>query len=1102
MCSRNLFCVACLGLLVGLAAEVDNTAAEEYFPSFADSNTVGLWLFDEADYPHTTSECEKADLCLMDGGNMVAGRYGNALSVAGGDYAVCYAGFAGKVPEEELREPDGDPSGLWGPTEGSGPLLYGLAGSTWTVELWLYLSSGGSGISIIDMGWAYDPGVSLVLNGSSFELTNYYAGVRLTCPTGLSTGVWQHVAFSYDGSTGRHFVDGTEQTTPTVSSVAVQAVPDLQVPTDREHEHRGFNSMSYEVRRQNRFNFAVGTDRSAGGALNGKVDEMRVSDVVRYSSNFTPESFSRNYGASAPPASAADGPPLLFDPGPVSIPLDVGGRKHVFIDDSIIDSMSGLQITMNQPYGKQGIGKDFSIEKSAWRPSVFDVNGVVHMAIPEGYSSNTGTTYLATAADGLNFSMQGEIIVDAPLYGSFFRDLNPDAGPEEQYKVNAFVGNRGMYFYVSPDGVNWRRNETIQLALRSGGEGECFWDDQRGRYASYIKRDSSFDHDECEDQPGRVAVGFWTDEILKAWPFDPLDAPYFEGYPFPSVTCEGPVEFGVTAATEVYRTRAIKYPWADDVYLAFVWRYPGDDGPRHVDLGVSRNGENWSFFGTNWYIPLGSEEEELSLYGLIRRGGEIWQYVDEGGAHGGSDPRYYYRYKQRLDGFVSLDAGGSIGTATTLPLTFEGGELVLNVAATGSVKVGILNEAGTAIPGFDVGDCDAVSGDLIEHVVTWGGSCDVNGLAGTTVRLRFEMQDAKLYAFEFTPPGEGPSGAYNPTPVSGANGVERDAILSWKAGVRTASHDVYFGTDFESVRDADTSSDEYKDTLSLDANSYDPPGLLDWGATYYWRIDEVNDGRKAEGGVWSFAVRGQYVHIVLDDMESYSSDSNMSTTWKGRPYPDIYNGAYVFLEQTIVQSGAKSMEFYYDTLDGTYFTATRLYSSAQDWTAHGVSHVLLWFHGASSNLTDDQMYVTLKDGSGHSKKVSYGGDANDIATEEWKQWIIDLGRFSDGGVQLTNVREFVIGANSVPPRCGTVYYDDIRLYAQACVAEYGPVADFTEDCVVDVADYSILAGQWLGSPANPSADIAPEPPDGVVDGKDLDVLVDSWLDEQLWPSEE
>ncbi|MHC4529192.1 MAG: LamG domain-containing protein, partial [Planctomycetota bacterium] len=280
-----------VGAKLGTQTQYTYTIVSEMYAPFPDSDTVGLWLFDEADYPHTTltdaSEYEKADLCLMDGGSIVSGQYGNALSIAGGDYAVSYAGFAGKVPEEHLREPDGTPSGLWGPTEGSGPLLNGLAGSTWTIELWLNPSTVGSGISIIDLGWAYDNGVSLVLNSTSFELTNYYAGVQLTCSTSLSAGVWQHVAFTYDAAAGGHFVDGVEQSAPTVSSVTVQSVPNLQVPTDREHESRGFESMSYEQRRQNRFNFAVGTDRSASGTLDGMVDEMRISDVVRYSGSFT-----------------------------------------------------------------------------------------------------------------------------------------------------------------------------------------------------------------------------------------------------------------------------------------------------------------------------------------------------------------------------------------------------------------------------------------------------------------------------------------------------------------------------------------------------------------------------------------------------------------------------------------------------------------------------------------------------------------------------------------------------------------------------------------------------------------------------------------------
>jgi len=732
----------------------------DLFPTFADEQTVVLWLFDESDYPHTTltdaSKYEKADLCLMEGGSLVAGKFGRALKVSNG-YAVSYAGFTGSVTENHLRESDGVPSGLWGLTEGPGALLNGLAGQAWTIELWLNLLTTGTEISIIDLGQAYEPGLSLVLDGDSLKLFNYYAGVKGVCRATLSLNQWYHIAIVRDSLRVECFIDGIDQGGANVSQILLQTLPDLQKPSDREHEHRGFMSMSFEQRRQNRFNVAIGSDRHGAHVMQGLVDEIRISNAARYSGNFTPQTFSRNCGNSALKPSVANGPPLLFaanwDTGGA---INLSSRKHVFIDDVILETKSNAKLVINKPYGRQAIS-GFVVGHSAWRPSVYDVNGQIDMAIPDGAGSTYGTVRLATSSDGIHFAMQDPIITETPMYGAFFEDLNPNINLEEKYKANAFVGNRGMYFYVSPDGQHWRRNETIQLPLKSGGCGECYWDDQRGEYASYIKRDASFNdlHSVCSHTNGRVATGFWTDQILQAWPFNHMASPYFEGDPYPAVTCEGPISFNVTGAGQVYRTRVIKYPWAPDVYLAFVWRYPGNDKARHVDLGVSRDGENWKFFATSypvgpWYIPYGSAQEELSMYGLIRRGNEIWQYVDEGGAHGGSAPRHYYRYRQRLDGFVSIDATNEIGYMTTRPLIFEGNRLELNVTAdSGFVRVELLDEKGLPIPGFTLDECDSIRTDTVRQTVTWNGKSGVTGLVGRVVRLRFQMKNSKLFAFQF-----------------------------------------------------------------------------------------------------------------------------------------------------------------------------------------------------------------------------------------------------------------------------------------------------------------------------------------------------------------
>ncbi|MHC4325005.1 MAG: hypothetical protein ACYSUX_12130, partial [Planctomycetota bacterium] len=54
-------------------------------------------------------------------------------------------------------------------------------------------------------------------------------------------------------------------------------------------------------------------------------------------------------------------------------------------------------------------------------------------------------------------------------------------------------------------------------------------------------------------------------------------------------------------------------------------------------------------------------------------------------------------------------------------------------------------------------------------------------------------------------PDRGP--ATNPNPGDEAILVERDVILSWSPGVYAATHNVYFGADFDDVNDAGTDSD-------------------------------------------------------------------------------------------------------------------------------------------------------------------------------------------------------------------------------------------------------------------------------------------------------
>ena len=93
--------------------------------------------------------------------------------------------------------------------------------------------------------------------------------------------------------------------------------------------------------------------------------------------------------------------------------------------------------------------------------------------------------------------------------------------------------------------------------------------------------------------------------------------------------------------------------------------------------------------------------------------------------------------------------------------------------------------------------------------------------------------------------------AVGPSPADGAIDVSRDVVISWNPGVFAApinGHKFYFSESFNDVNDG-------IGAITQSANSYTRPQRLDFGTTYYWRVDEVNatpDSTVHQGNVWSF----------------------------------------------------------------------------------------------------------------------------------------------------------------------------------------------------------------------------------------------------------
>ncbi len=292
---------------------------------------------------------------------------------------------------------------------------------------------------------------------------------------------------------------------------------------------------------------------------------------------------------------------------------------------------------------------------------------------------------------------------------------------------------------------------------------------------------------------------------------------------------------------------------------------------------------------------------------------------------------------------------------------------------------------------------------------------DLSGVAARFVRLtansgwgmtgQFGLSEVR---FLFVPVQ-----AREPQPEAGAGDVSVDAILDWRSGRQAASHEVYLGTDEAAVVDGTA----LVDTISQ--SQYDP-GSLDLDATYYWRIDEVNEAEAIAswaGEVWSFSTQP---FIVIDDFESYTDDIEAGTTifdtwldgWVNGTGSTVGYLSTPFAERTTVRSGRQSMPLFYEGNSRTDFTM-----DAQDWTAGGATTLVVHFRGATDNGAG-QLYATV-----NGARVTYPGV---LTGPVWKQWNIDL---TSLGTNMASVASFSLGVDG--SGSGLLFVDDIRLYRAA-----------------------------------------------------------------------
>ena len=185
-----------------------------------------------------------------------------------------------------------------------------------------------------------------------------------------------------------------------------------------------------------------------------------------------------------------------------------------------------------------------------------------------------------------------------------------------------------------------------------------------------------------------------------------------------------------------------------------------------------------------------------------------------------------------------------------------------------------------------------------------------------------------------------PAHPREPQPAAGAADVTVDSILSWRAGRDATSHDVYFGTNQEELPLAGSP-----------AQAAFTPSTLEFGMTYYWKVDEVADDGVWAGELWSFSTQE---YALVDGFEDYTDDIEAGEAifdtwvdgWVNQTGATVGYINAPFAERTIVHGGGQSMPLQYDNSGSPFYSeTTRVFDAAQDWSGNGANTLVVYFQG-------------------------------------------------------------------------------------------------------------------------------------------------------------
>jgi hypothetical protein len=460
------------------------------------------------------------------------------------------------------------------------------------------------------------------------------------------------------------------------------------------------------------------------------------------------------------------------------VPLEIAGRKQLFIDHRFIAASGNVVLRMNQGQKLGPILDDQGRRIQGHVSGVWEDHGKIRLYV--------GADDLAVyeSDDGQRFTRTG-INIPNGFFPTILVDMH-ETNPALKYKLfwlqcgDPFDPQKdGVYAGYSADGVTFTDVGRV-LPFYADNPTLVYWDDRLGKYVIYTRALA------LDSENQRRIARLETDDPLKPWLYTATDkdAMFMTPDNAPVVLA---ADHDDDPHSDIYYNGTTIYPWAQDAYFMFTTQFRHfspdrnpyirprtagqweDFGLLEVQMAVSRDGIDWNRPSREPYFPTGLADEWDRWYavmgpGIVRRGNYLYQYyASTGRTHDSVVVRAEYdnvpeelggvgAIRQRLDGYVSADVDHHGGWLETPALLFKGKHLRLNIdtGAMGTAFVELRNGDGRPVPGFTMEECEEIAGNYIDQAVYWKGVKDVLSLVGTPVKLYFKLSRTKLYAFQFT----------------------------------------------------------------------------------------------------------------------------------------------------------------------------------------------------------------------------------------------------------------------------------------------------------------------------------------------------------------